>query len=249
MADASLPPPESISPATVRERLVAEDAPLLVCAYDSPGAFRKYRIEGALSLTDLVGRFLERQGPVTPEFLADWWEVEESRILLVLSELHGRVLPVGDGRICDAENLERLLRLQRAAARPTFEPLPRAAIALFLATQQGLVDPGETLDDLRERFEPLFGFAAPARLWEQAIWTSRMRRYDPAWLDALLQESDLIWFDAAADCLAAFEEVIRYLRERLSISASRHSWLGPEAHVEVGEVHFDALIDLRVPVL
>ena len=56
MADAGLSPPEFISPSTVRERLVAEEALLLVCAYDSPQACRKYRIEDALSLTDLVRR-------------------------------------------------------------------------------------------------------------------------------------------------------------------------------------------------
>jgi ATP-dependent Lhr-like helicase len=103
----------------------------------------------------------------------------------------GTVLVVEGDRFCDAENLERLLRLQRARRRPAFEALPLARLPQFVAAHQG-VGAGA---DLRDTLERLFGFVAPAGLWEEAILPAR-GPFAPAELDLLLQESDLLWFGA-----------------------------------------------------
>jgi ATP-dependent Lhr-like helicase len=42
--------------------------------------------------------------------------------------------------------------------------------------------------------ERLFGYPAPAGLWESDLLPARCEPYYLAWLDSLLQESDLLWF-------------------------------------------------------
>ncbi len=100
----------------------------------------------------------------------------------------------GGLQICDGENLERLLRITRAEGRPSFEPLPLAALPLLLADHQGLGTEGATLDDLRGRLERLFGFPAPAEAWEGDLLPARVEPYFPSWLDELHAESGLRWF-------------------------------------------------------
>ena len=101
--------------------------------------------------------------------------------------------PPGEAQLCDRE-LERLLLMARRARRPELKPLPAAALPLFLAAHQGIVTRGATMDDLQERLERLFGFVAPARLWEEAILPARMASYYTAWMDSLMQTSGLTWF-------------------------------------------------------
>ncbi|MHC4162995.1 MAG: Lhr family helicase, partial [Planctomycetota bacterium] len=170
------------------------------------------------ALAECVAQFLQSHGPVTLGYLRACFEVPAARMEGALERLvaDGRLLAdrflktATETEFCDAENLERLLRLTRAAARPGLAAWPAAELPGFLAVQQGLVRRGETSDDLRERLEALFGYAAPAALWEEAILPARLRPYRPAWLDALMQESDLTWFGAGAEQAAfAFHEDVR----------------------------------------
>ncbi len=95
--------------------------------------------------------------------------------------------------LCDAENLERLLRALRAASRPEFRALPLADLPLFLAHQQGLVGRRDGIEGLRRALEGLFGYPAPAALWEGELFPARLDPYYPVWLDTLMQESELVW--------------------------------------------------------
>ncbi len=103
--------------------------------------------------------------------------------------------------ICDAGNLETLLRWTRAAARPAFQALPLAKLPLFLASFQGLTAPGSTVDELKRRLEQLLGYPAPAGLWEREILPARLVPYYPAWLDSLMAESDLLWLGVGPERL------------------------------------------------
>ncbi len=103
--------------------------------------------------------------------------------------------------LCDAENLERLLRALRAAARPEFRARPLADLPLFLAHQQELVGRGGGIDGLRRALECLFGFAASAALWETDLLPARLDPYHPVWLDTLMQESELIWVGCGEEFL------------------------------------------------
>jgi ATP-dependent Lhr-like helicase len=95
--------------------------------------------------------------------------------------------------ICDADNLEALLRAMRAGARARFEALPVDRLALFLAEWQGLGRGGSGVAGLKAALEPLLGWAAPAGAWETEILPARLPGYRPEWLDALLAESPLEW--------------------------------------------------------
>jgi ATP-dependent Lhr-like helicase len=96
--------------------------------------------------------------------------------------------------LCDVENLETLLRLTRVKARPDFEAVELEDLPLFLSVISGLTCKGESSDALRNILELLFGYPAPARLWERDIFTARLKTYYSSHLDNLLQQSELQWF-------------------------------------------------------
>lgn len=94
-------------------------------------------------------------------------------------------------QLADAENVARLLRMQRAARRPKLEPLPIAQLGLFLAARQGLA--GGPAPDLPVVLEQLAGFPAPVELWENALLPARIPDFDPSQLDATLAHGDFLW--------------------------------------------------------
>jgi ATP-dependent Lhr-like helicase len=96
--------------------------------------------------------------------------------------------------LCDSGNLEVLLRMARRYRQPSFAPLPLVELPLFLAAYQGLVPRGESINDLQQRLEQLFGYPTPAGAWEEYILPARMKQYRSEWLDTLMDQSDLLWF-------------------------------------------------------
>ena len=149
-----------------------------------------------------TGQWLSYYGPVPPDFITRKLGLPDAvcvTVIKTLLEEESIVADVftpagGEAQLCDRENLERLLLMARRARRPELKPLPAAALPLFLAAHQGIVTRGSTMDDLQERLERLFGFVAPARLWEEAILPARMASYYTAWMDSLMQTSGLTWF-------------------------------------------------------
>jgi len=156
----------------------------------------------ASDAASLVSQWISYYGPVPREFTpqclglpaAVWATVlatpleEECIVVDVLTQ------GASGESVCDRENLERLFTMARRARQPELQPLPAAALPLFLATYQGVVSKGVTMDDLQERLERLLGLISQARLWEEAILPARMEPYYTAWMDSLMQNSDLIWF-------------------------------------------------------
>lgn len=136
---------------------------------------------------DFVGRRLGLPAEIYTDVLATLLE-EECIVADVLTQ------GAGEEEICDRENLERLFMMARRARRPEFKPLPVTALPLFLATYQGVVEKGTTMEDLQARLEQLFGYVSQAQLWEEAILPARMEPYFTTWMDSLMQTSDLIWF-------------------------------------------------------
>ncbi len=159
------------------------------------------RDEEADPLADLVGEWLRFQGPVVPERLEALFGLGDVKLRDVLETLAESRCVVLDEltreapgtEVCDAENLEVLLRWLRVAKRPSFTALPADHLPLFLAVQQGLARRGDGLEGLQEGLEKLFGYPAPASAWETEILPARLDPYYPSWLDSLMQESDLTW--------------------------------------------------------
>jgi ATP-dependent Lhr-like helicase len=120
-------------------------------------------------------------------------ELLESERMVAGPLVQGRDEPL----FCDAENAERLLRLLRAARRAQAEAnlaaRPLDDLQPFLAEWQGLGPTVGGLEALQQTLDRLFGFPAPAGLWEEAILPSRLAPYYPSWLDILFASYGLGW--------------------------------------------------------
>jgi ATP-dependent Lhr-like helicase len=116
--------------------------------------------------------------------------------------------------ICDSGNLEMLLRMSRRYRQPSFQALPIDRLPLFLAAYQGLVPQGESMDELQQKLEQLFGWPAPATAWEEYILPARMRNYRNEWLDSLMSTTDLIWFGCGKQRISlAFKQDLDLFRQ------------------------------------
>lgn len=163
--------------------------------------------ENTLDAAGFLVQWLSYYGPMTRTALGQRLGMRGDELTGILAELaeEGRIIVdairegAGEEEVCHTDNLERLLRMARRARQPAFTALPVDCLPLFLASWQGVARPGETLADLQERMEKLFGFAAEAPLWEEAILPARMGQYRPAWLDGLLNATPLRWIGAGRE--------------------------------------------------
>jgi len=166
--------------------------------------------EGGATLADLISEWIRFYGPFPDQLLTETFALSEADTREVVEALQGEERVVIDHfrseddqrlEICDSDNLERLLRLLRAEARPSFEALSLDQLPLFLATQQELGGAGGDPERLKAALESLFGYPAPVRLWESELLPARLDPYYPAWLDALMQETDLVWLGCGRERL------------------------------------------------
>jgi ATP-dependent Lhr-like helicase len=183
----------------------------------SPGSMKRLRnitasaepgLEGAEPhLSDLVAEWLRYYGPLPPAWITSCFGLKPSRVEAVLAALAENGTVVMDRltreayspQVCDAQNLEILLRLNRRGGRPSFAALSPDRLPLFVAVQQGVIgrkrqQQGSSLEDLQRVLESLFGFPASIRLWEEEIFPARLQPYYASWLDELLRSSELQWF-------------------------------------------------------
>jgi ATP-dependent Lhr-like helicase len=170
------------------------------------GAF--LRVSGSVPLREehdlsaFLSTWLAFYGPLEKESLKRYLGVTAERLdeaIEPLIEAQDMVLDrFGEEsagiELCDSRNLEMLLRMARRRRRPSFEALPLERLPLFLAEYQGIIPRGDSMDDLQERLEQLFGWSAPAASWEEYILPARMEQYRAERLDTLMNSSDLIWF-------------------------------------------------------
>jgi ATP-dependent Lhr-like helicase len=158
-------------------------------------------IEADDALSEVVAEWLRGYGPLAADRIEAVFGLDPDRLRSILGELsEDRVIVVDQltvgataTEVCDVENLDRLLRLARADARPTFEPRPLDALPLFFASRHALGLRDAEPRDLQAALEPLFGWPAAAASWETELLPARIDPYLPTWLDALLAETDLRW--------------------------------------------------------
>ncbi len=192
--------------AALERKLEAEAVPAPAASDASQAPAPTSRIpddHGALTFTlpELIAERLRFCGPVPTHVVADDLGVEPSkadRAITLLADEHTVVVDnITAGaeavEVCDRENLERLLRMVRAASRPRFEPRPVEELPLFFACHQGLGGAESRIEDLQDRIEALLGWPAPAAAWETTILPARVDSYHPEWLDTLLVETELRW--------------------------------------------------------
>jgi ATP-dependent Lhr-like helicase len=168
----------------------------------------------------LLCQWLHFQGPLPPSRIGEvfgWGAAEIEDTMEALEEAPGGPAPVssvaveglGEDLICDAENLDLLLRLKRAGARPELKERPAALLVPFLALRQGILrrKPAEKAEDgvrgsagtggaAAGLGQWAAGLALPPQLWETEILCAREKNYRPESLDGELREGRLLWYGA-----------------------------------------------------
>ncbi len=170
--------------------------------------------EGALDpesdpAAELLAQWLRFESIVPVAAIAPALGLATTRVAELLAELEdaGRVVrgllteDATEAEAADADNLERLLRLGRARARPSFTALPAEQFGPFLAAWQELGDDREGPAGVARALATLSGLPAPAALWETDILPARLPRYQPAWLDAVLAEGAFVWAGSGDETL------------------------------------------------
>jgi ATP-dependent Lhr-like helicase len=176
---------------------------LVEAAYD---AWKPADEEPDALLTSLAGEWLQAYGPVRPEDIGRALALDPGRLNLALEDMkdsetviEGSLIKGSEAAfICDAENFEVLLRLERAALAPSVEAREVDRLPLFLAQAQGIVAGLRTRAETDEEktfraVEQLVGYPLPAHLWEAEVLPARVPGYTVARLDFALGQSDLRW--------------------------------------------------------
>ncbi|MDR1444447.1 MAG: DEAD/DEAH box helicase [Treponema sp.] len=140
------------------------------------------------------------QGPVPLPRIGAVFGLEPAELEDALTrEDAGLIRPVtveglGTDLVCDAENLDLLLRLKRAGARPEIKERPASLLAVFLALRQGWSF------GLRTQAAGLGDWAAglelPVKLWETEILPARRENYRSEDLETELREGRILWYGA-----------------------------------------------------
>ncbi|RJP28368.1 MAG: DEAD/DEAH box helicase [Candidatus Omnitrophota bacterium] len=175
-------------------------------------------------LTEWIGQWLQFYGPKPRSFLPDTFALDETRLNDVLDSLQEtRRIVIGklsegstEDENCDSENLEILLRLTRKQAIPSFETLPAENLAGFMAFQQGLLRSNGNAESLPSVLDNLLLYPLPPEMWETEILPARLSSYSPAWMDALMQESGLIWYGSEQ------EKIMLCFQDQLELLCGEH---------------------------
>ncbi|RMH22637.1 MAG: DEAD/DEAH box helicase [Acidobacteria bacterium] len=235
-ADVALRSPLDRRSPPAADAVAALDVLLARRAQDPAGGEAERELRAAL-----VAEWLRFHGPVSPARLTAAFGLADGEREALLAHLEARRLVVAgqlvegvaETSICDAENLERLLRLKRRAARPAWKALPATHLPLFLADHQGLARPGDGLEDLQRCLERLIGYPAPAASWERDLLPARLKPYFPSWLDSLFQTSELLWLGCGPERVAfAFPGDL----ELLGAPAAEGGGASPEAAAELARL-------------
>ncbi len=154
-------------------------------------------------LADLVARFARTHGPFTTAEAAERLGLGPAVVTHTLQRLsaQGRVLDgeFRPGRVgmewCDAEVLRRLRRRSLARLRKEVEPVDPAVLGRFLpawqhaGTGRGL----RGVDGTLTAIDQLAGCPVPASALETLILGTRVRDYQPSYLDELTAAGEVIW--------------------------------------------------------
>jgi ATP-dependent Lhr-like helicase len=162
------------------------------------------------ALLQLVRRWARTHGPFVVSDPAARFGVAESEVAAVLSTLaaDGRLVAGGfrpggrgGGEWCDGEVLRLLRQRSLAALRKEIEPADASALVRFLPAWHGVAPLGREpesggVDRVVEVVAQLEGLRLPASILESDLFASRVRAYDPRWLDELAVGGEVMWIGA-----------------------------------------------------
>ncbi|MBT3225420.1 MAG: DEAD/DEAH box helicase [Deltaproteobacteria bacterium] len=161
---------------------------------------------------NVLGQWLQYYGPRSPEFINCTLGLSLKALQPDLAELleakqlvSGQLSSKGSTYdVCDRENFEFLLRINRKASIPVFQPLPAEKLPLFLSLFQGITHPASDIDSLFQIIEKLLCLSLPVDFWESELFPARINSYDPAWLDTIMREGDLKWIGTEKNRVAFY---------------------------------------------
>ncbi len=149
----------------------------------------------------LLSEWIQFYGPKPPEFISKTLGINSLKLNTILEDLQqaqtiisGELILEDDQfMICDAENFESLLRLNRAESKPAFQALDISYLPLFVAHLQGLTKVSNDVEGLFQRLEQLVCLSLPAESWESDVFPARMQSYRLSYLNTIMQEGELSW--------------------------------------------------------
>jgi ATP-dependent Lhr-like helicase len=148
------------------------------------GALPKSAVECPVPIGDrgvaamaMLGQWLQYYGPLNSEQIAQDLGLSRARVAVILEDLldSGDIIAgalvsgSSETTICDAENFESLLRIERARRRPERAPRPVADLAPFFMRWQSIQQLEEGPGSVVAALERLECFPARADLWEKDI--------------------------------------------------------------------------------
>ena len=190
------------------------------------------RLEDSRDAAQLIREVLSFYGPLRTDELQALLPCSAKQInaalvaLLDEDSLVSGPLLIDDENLyyCDTENLESLLRFQRASRRPSIEALPVRALPSFLARWQGF---GESAGagEIEAALDRLRGYATSIDVWLDELLTARFPGINPRTLDDRVANGELRWVGCGRELVtfaAATEtDLIRDVPERSLSSAFR----------------------------
>ena len=156
--------------------------------------------------TQLFAEFIRFYGPRRREALRALFPMEPGALDAILASLvDSETLvdgPLVEGseasHFCDAENLETLIRFQRAARRATIEPQPVRKLPTYIAAWQR-VGAEASESRLLDVAEQLRGFIAPLAFWLEDAWRTRVAGFEPEMLSSACANNGLTWRGAGRE--------------------------------------------------
>ncbi len=199
-------------------------------------------------LADLVARHARTHGPFTTDEVARRLGLGAAVVRHTLERLaaQGRVLdgefrPAGSGsEWCDAEVLRKLRRRSLARLRKEVEPVEPESLARFLGAWQHITTTRggpRGVDGVLTVVDQLAGCAVPASALESLVLPSRVRDYEPAFLDELTSSGEVLWAGHAA-LPGSDGWVSLHLADQAPLTLPEHE---PFEHSELHQAVLDAL--------
>jgi len=158
-------------------------------------------------LGDLVGRYARTHGPFTATEVAGALGLARAVVQQTLNRLaqerrvgQGEYRPVSSAEPewCDVQVLRRIRARSLAALRAEIEPVEQPALARFLPEWQYLPGQLRGVEGVALVIEQLAGVPVPASAWEGFILPSRVRDYQPGFLDELLASGEVLFSGAGS---------------------------------------------------
>ncbi len=154
--------------------------------------------------SDVVRGHLELHSPVTASDLAELTGLTPSKVAIGLADLEASGFALQgnytgeqleEPQWCSRRLLTRMHSYSRRNRRQAVEPVSPAQLVRFWLRWQH-VAPGSLLSGragLESILAQLQGASVGVAAWESEVLSSRLRDYDPHWLDELTLSGDLIW--------------------------------------------------------